>query len=98
DAASPGRWVRNEGWDHAVNSNVIVIPDKWEYPCYAAWDLAFQAMTLSTVDVDFAKGQLELMLREGYLHPTGQMPASEWNLGHVGPPVHAWATIFLYRM
>jgi hypothetical protein len=90
--------VRNDGWGHIVNADVISMPDKWEYPWYAAWDLAFQAVALSTVDLDFAKGQLELMLREGYLHPTGQMPAYEWNFGDVNPPVHAWATIFLYRM
>jgi hypothetical protein len=81
-----------------VNASVISMPDKWEYPWYAAWDLAFQAVALSMVDLDFAKEQLELMLREGYLHPTGQMPAYEWNFGDVNPPVHAWATIFLYRM
>ena len=68
------------------------------YPWYTAWDLAFQAVALSAVDLDFAKGQLEMMLREGYLHPTGQMPAYEWNFADVNPPVHAWATIFLYRM
>ena len=95
---APGRSVRNDGWSHMVNASVISMPDKWEYPWYATWDLAFQAVALSTVDLDFAKEQLELMLREGYLHPTGQMPAYEWNFGDVNPPVHAWATIFLYRM
>src|SRR6185436_17870476 len=96
-AGTPGR-VRNDGWGHMVNAHVISMPDKWEYPWYSAWDLAFQAVALSSVDLDFAKEQLELMLREGYLHPTGQMPAHESNFGDVTPPVHAWATIFLYRM
>ena len=74
------------------------MPDKWEYPWYAAWDLAFHAIALSTVDLDFAKQQLDLMLQEYFLHPTGQIPAYEWNFSDVNPPVHAWATIFLYRM
>ena len=80
-----------------INDHVISMPDKWEYPWYAAWDLAFHAIALSTVDVDFAKRQLELMLREVYLHPSGQIPAYEWNFSDVNPPVHAWATIFLHR-
>ena len=80
-----------------VNEHVISMPDKWEYPWYAAWDLAFHAIALSTVDVDFAKEQLDLMLQEFFLHPTGQIPAYEWNFSDVNPPVHAWATIFLYR-
>jgi hypothetical protein len=88
---------RNAGWSHMVNADVISMPDKWEYPWYAAWDLAFHAIGLSMVDVDFAKGQLELMLREMYLHPSGQIPAYEWDFSAVNPPVHAWATIFLYR-
>jgi Mannosylglycerate hydrolase MGH1-like glycoside hydrolase domain len=73
------------------------MPDKWEYPWYAAWDLAFHTLALATVDVDFAKQQLDLMLQENFLHPTGQIPAYEWNFSDVNPPVHAWATIFLYR-
>ena len=81
-----------------VNEHVISMPDKWEYPWYAAWDLAFHTIALSTVDIDFAKEQLDLMLQEFYLHPTGQIPAYEWNFSDVNPPVHAWATIFLYRM
>jgi hypothetical protein len=81
-----------------LNSHVISMPDKWEYPWYAAWDLAFHAIALSSVDVDFAKDQLDLMLREIYLHPSGQIPAYEWNFSDVNPPVHPWATIFLYRM
>ena len=80
-----------------INDDVISMPDKWEYPWYAAWDLAFHTIALSTVDVDFAKEQLELMLQEFFLHPTGQIPAYEWNFSDVNPPVHAWATIFLYR-
>jgi len=89
--------IRNSEWFHMVNANVISMPDKWEYPWYAAWDLAFHAIALSTVDVDFAKEQLDLLLQEYFLHPTGQIPAYEWNFGDVNPPVHAWATIFLYR-
>src|SRR6201999_3665563 len=73
------------------------MPDKWEYPWYAAWDLAFHAIALSTVDVDFAKDQLDLMLGVDYLHPSGQLPAYEWNFSDVNPPVHAWAAIFLHR-
>jgi hypothetical protein len=81
-----------------VNDHVISMPDKWEYPWYAAWDLAFHTVALSSVDVDFAKDQLDLMLRETYLHPSGQIPAYEWNFSDVNPPVHAWAAIFLFRM
>ncbi|HTF66745.1 MAG TPA: hypothetical protein VK638_29080, partial [Edaphobacter sp.] len=94
---SRGTHIRNAAWFHMVNEQVISMPDKWEYPWYAAWDLAFHTIALSTVDVDFAKEQLDLMLQEFYLHPTGQIPAYEWNFGDVNPPVHAWATIFLYR-
>jgi hypothetical protein len=90
--------MRNSEWFHMVNEHVISMPDKWEYPWYAAWDLAFHAIALSAVDVDFAKEQLELMLQEFFLHPTGQIPAYEWNFSDVNPPVHAWATIFLYRV
>jgi hypothetical protein len=92
-----GRKMRNSEWFHMVNDHVIYMPDKWEYPWYAAWDLAFHTVALSTVDVDFAKEQLDLMLQEFFLHPTGQIPAYEWNFSDVNPPVHAWATIFLYR-
>jgi len=98
DPAKPGRHiVRNSEWSHMVNQHVVSMPDKWEYPWYAAWDLAFHAIALSTVDSDFAKEQLDLMLQEYFLHPTGQIPAYEWNFSDVNPPVHAWATIFLYR-
>jgi hypothetical protein len=96
--AASTRPVRNHDWEHMVNDDVISMPDKWEYPWYASWDLAFHAVALSSVDVDFAQQQLDLMLREFYLHPSGQLPAYEWNFGDVNPPVHAWATIFIYRM
>ncbi len=92
------RQSRNREWFHMVNDHVISMPDKWEYPWYAAWDLAFHTMALSVVDVDFAKEQLDLMLREIYLHPSGQIPAYEWNFSDVNPPVHAWATLFLHWM
>jgi hypothetical protein len=92
-----GRFTRNCEWFHMVNQHIISMPDKWEYPWYAAWDLAFHSIALSTVDTDFAKEQLDLMLQEFFIHPTGQIPAYEWNFSDVNPPVHAWATIFLYR-
>jgi len=88
--------VRNSEWAHMFNNDVISMPDKWEYPWYAAWDLAFHMIPLGMVDPDFAKHQLDLMLRNDYLHPNGQLPAYEWNFGDVNPPVHAWATIQLY--
>ncbi len=87
---------RNEHWHHMYNGDVISMPDKWEYPWYAAWDLAFHVLALTLVDPDFGKQQLKLMLRERYMHPNGQMPAYEWNFGDVNPPVHAWATVFTY--
>jgi hypothetical protein len=80
-----------------VSGHVISMPDKWEYPWFAAWDLAFHTIALAAVDVDFAKQQLDLLLLGLYLHPTGQIPAYEWNFSDVNPPVHGWATIFLYR-
>jgi len=92
------RHVRNREWFHMIGDHVISMPDKWEYPWFAAWDLAFHTLALSTVDIDFAKQQLDLLLRQVYLHPTGQIPAYEWNFSDVNPPVQAWATIFLYRM
>jgi len=92
-----GHLMRNSEWFHMVNNHIISMPDKWEYPWYAAWDLAFHTIALSTVDPEFAKAQLDLMLHEFFLHPTGQIPAYEWNFSDVNPPVHAWATIFLYR-
>jgi hypothetical protein len=90
--------ARNPEWFHMLNRDVISMPDKWEYPWYAAWDLAFHTIALSLVDFDFAKEQLLLMLRNLYAHPNGQIPAYEWNFSDVNPPVHAWATLFLYRI
>ena len=89
--------ARNSDWFHMLNQDIISMPDKWEYPWYAAWDLAFHTLPLSIVDPDFAKDQMKLMLRGVYLHPSGQMPAYEWNFSDVNPPVHAWATLFLHR-
>ncbi|HVL11057.1 MAG TPA: glucosidase [Gemmata sp.] len=89
---------RNDHWHHMYNGDVISMPDKWEYPWYAAWDLAFHVIALTLVDPDFGKQQLKLMLRERYMHPNGQIPAYEWNFGDVNPPVHAWSTIFTYRL
>ncbi|MDX2179561.1 MAG: glucosidase [Bryobacteraceae bacterium] len=93
----PQRKLRNAEWFHMINDDIISMPDKWEYPWYAAWDLAFHTLPLSMIDPKFAKRQLLLMLRELYLHPNGQIPAYEWNFGDVNPPVHAWATIFIYN-
>jgi hypothetical protein len=92
------RSARNSEWFHMLNEDVISMPDKWEYPWYAAWDLAFHTLPLSIVDPDFAKEQMKLMLRGNYLHPSGQMPAYEWNFSDVNPPVHAFATLFLHRV
>ena len=91
------RQSRNSEWFHMLNRDIISMPDKWEYPWYAAWDLAFHTLPLAIVDPDFAKEQMELMLRSAYLHPNGQMPAYEWNFSDVNPPVHAFASLFLYR-
>jgi hypothetical protein len=90
--------IRNADWFHMYNSDVISMPDKWEYPWYAAWDLAFHTIALSLVDFDFAKEQLLLMLKTLYAHPNGQIPAYEWNFSDVNPPVHAWATLFLFNL
>jgi hypothetical protein len=96
----PERWHgRNRDWSqHLFNEDVVSMPDKWEYPWYAAWDLAFHAITLALVDPDFAKEQLLLFLREWYMHPNGQIPAYEWALGDVNPPVHAWAAWRVYKI
>jgi hypothetical protein len=91
------RNARNSEWFHMLNEDVVSMPDKWEYPWYAAWDLAFHTLPLSIVDPDFAKEQMQLMLKGAYLHPSGQMPAYEWNFSDVNPPVHAFATLFLHR-
>jgi hypothetical protein len=103
DPATPAppeqRWQgRNHDWLHLYNADVISMPDKWEYPWYAAWDLAFHCVPLALVDSDFAKEQLILMLREWYMHPNGQIPAYEWAFGDVNPPVHAWAAWRVYKI
>ncbi len=89
---------RNKDWTHLYNDDVLSMPDKWEYPWYAAWDLAFHCIPLSIVDSDFAKEQLVLLLREWYMHPNGQLPAYEWAFGDVNPPVHAWAAWRIYKI
>jgi hypothetical protein len=89
---------RNSDWTHLYNADVISMPDKWEYPWYAAWDLAFHCVPLALVDPTFAKEQLILLLREWYMHPNGQLPAYEWALGDVNPPVHAWAAWRVYKI
>jgi hypothetical protein len=103
DAAQPPpprarRQGRNSEWRHLYNSEVLSMPDKWEYPWYAAWDLAFHCIPLALVDPDFAKQQLTLLVREWYMHPSGQIPAYEWQLGDVNPPVHAWAAYRVYQI
>ena len=103
DPASPPqpaerRGGRNHEWRHLYNEDVISMPDKWEYPWYAAWDLAFHMIPFALIDPDFAKAQLVLFLREWYMHPNGQIPAYEWALGDVNPPVHAWAALRVYRI
>jgi len=90
--------VRNCDWTHLYNADVISMPDKWEYPWYAAWDLAFHCVALALADPDFAKEQLVLLLREWYMHPNGQLPAYEWNFSDVNPPVHAWAAWRVYKI
>ena len=92
------RHGRNHDWKHLYNTDVISMPDKWEYPWYAAWDLAFHCIPLALVDSDFAKDQLVLLLREWYMHPNGQLPAYEWAFGDVNPPVHAWAAWRVYTI
>ncbi|HEY3781133.1 MAG TPA: hypothetical protein VGL56_08635 [Fimbriimonadaceae bacterium] len=89
---------RNKGWTHFLASEVLSMPDKWEYPWFASWDLAFHTISLALVDPDFAKYQLILLLREWYLHPNGQIPAYEWSFSDVNPPVHAWAAWRVYRI
>ena len=102
DAAQPppplDRHARNSEWTHLYAADVISMPDKWEYPWYAAWDLAFHCVPLALVDSEFAKAQLVLMLREWYMHPNGQMSAYEWAFGDVNPPVHAWAAWRVYKI
>ena len=90
--------LRNHDWRHLIAEDVISMPDTWEYPWFAAWDLAFHAVTFAAFDVAFAKQQLGLLLGRRYLHPNGQIPAYEWNFSDVNPPVHAWATYFVYEL
>jgi hypothetical protein len=97
DPHALGSSVRNVPWFHMVAGDIISMPDKWEYPWFAAWDLAFHCAPLSLVDVDFAKEQIELLLRTRYIHPNGQIPAYEWNFGDVNPPVTAWAALWVYE-
>jgi hypothetical protein len=98
-APDPARQTgRNHDWTHVRNSEVISMPDKWEYPWYAAWDLGFHCVAMALIDPDFAKEQLILLLREWYMHPNGQIPAYEWNFSSVNPPVHAWAAWRVYRI
>ena len=94
----PRRHGRNSEWQHLNNFDIISMPDKWEYPWYAAWDLAFHCIPLAIVDADFAKRQLDLMAREWYMHPNGALPAYEWKFGDVNPPVHAWAAWRVYKI
>ena len=89
---------RNAEWEHLNNADVILMPDKWEYPWYAAWDLAFHCVAMAPADAGFAKAQLILLLRAWYMHPNGQLPAYEWNFGDVNPPVHAWAAWRVYEI
>jgi len=98
-APDPSRYEgRNHEWVYLYNSDVISMPDKWEYPWYAAWDLAFHCVAMALIDPDFAKDQLILFLREWYMHPNGQLPAYEWNFSDVNPPVHAWAAWRVYKI
>lgn len=90
--------IRNNGWEHLVNFDIISMPDKWEYPWYATWDLSFHCIPLVMVDPEFAKRQLILMTREWYMHPNGQLPAYEWDFNDVNPPVHAWAVWNVYKI
>lgn len=95
----PERWHnRNHDWLHLFNADIISMPDKWEYPWYATWDLAFHCVTLALIDPDFAKEQLILFLREWYMHPNGQLPAYEWAFGNVNPPLQAWAAWRVYKI
>ncbi len=93
-----GGTTRNQHWFHMYTADVISMPDKWEYPWFAAWDLAFHAVSLGMIDPEFAKDQISLMLLERYQHPNGALPAYEWNFDDVNPPVHAWAALFNYRL
>ena len=98
DPLMPDSWLRNHDWRHLIAEDVISMPDKWEYPWFAAWDLAFHAVAFAAIDIGFAKQQLDLLLDRRYLHPNGMLPAYEWNFSDVNPPVHAWATFFVYEI
>jgi hypothetical protein len=98
DPLSGGTWLRNHDWRHMIAEDIISMPDKWEYPWFAAWDLAFHTVALAPIDIAFAKDQLALLLSRRFLHPNGQLPAYEWNFSDVNPPVHAWATLFVYEL
>ena len=93
----PNENQRNRDWFHLVNGDIISMPDKWEYPWYAAWDLAFHCSPCRWSTQTLPKQQLELMLNPNYLHPSGQIPAYEWNFSDVNPPVHAWAALYMYN-
>lgn len=92
------KFVRNSEWIHLHNKDIISMPDKWEYPWYATWDLAFHCVSFSMIDSGFAKSQLSLMTKEWYMHPNGQMPAYEWNMSDVNPPVHAWSVFRVFKI
>ncbi len=98
DPLAAGAWLRNHEWRHLIAEDIISMPDTWEYPWFAAWDLAFHAVALAPVDMAFAKKQIGLLLTHRYQHPNGQIPAYEWNFSDVNPPVHAWATLFIYEL
>jgi hypothetical protein len=98
DPLGAGSGVRNQDWRHLIAEDIISMPDKWEYPWFAAWDLAFHTVALAVVDIAFAKNQIDLLLNRRYFHPNGQLPAYEWNFSDVNPPVHAWAALFVYEI
>jgi hypothetical protein len=89
---------RNYEWPHLYNEQIMSMPDKWEYPWYAAWDLAFHCVVFALIDPAYAKEQLVLLTREWYMHPNGQLPAHEWAWGDLNPPVHAWAARSVYSI
>ena len=93
-----GHFVRNTEWKHMHNKDIISMPDKWEYPWFATWDLAFHCVSFSILDPDFAKSQLQLLTKEWYMHPNGQLPAYEWDFSDVNPPVHAWSTFRVFKI
>ena len=98
DPLGSGAGVRSQDWRHLIAEDIISMPDKWEYPWFASWDLAFHALALALVDISFAKRQINLLLSRRYLNPNGQLPAYEWNFSDVNPPVHAWAALFVYEL